>query len=621
MDVWKIGVAISLQNGMSPVLAIIARDLLGLKGHVADVEKGFSAWSGALKGAAQIIAGGMMVDAFAKIAKHGDDLLDQQDKMRRAGIDNLKVLEATSVAYQSIAKAVPTAAGSDILKTVNELSLVTKGNIDEALEYAPKMLKLSALIGNATGRNGGDDAYNMMRAVELHGDVLDPAARDKLLGGMAQAIIGSAGKITGADFYQMASQGGAAFMHSAPDFLTGENSAIMQVLGGAKTGTAMMSAYQFVTGAHTMSKQQVAALNELGLLDMSKVKNDHGRWSLGIGAMKGEENSGNLAKYADENLIPALKAHGAYDDVTKREHFLAKMFPNRNVLKIMEDLVDPKMRPLIDAEVQKFGRAKPTDAAYDSYMKDNPKGVEAGYEAQKKSMLEAIGAPLMQAAIPVMKTFTDVFTQIGAVAQQNSGAVKALGVAFAGLGAGLALLGTYNIGKSLLGLGGSIGVQNVTAGVVNVMGGAGSLAGAAGAAGAAGGMSFMGGLGRMLGAAAGVLGIQTILDAQDQPILDAANRRWQMNHDFPDYGRHNVAPSDRNIYADRKTSEFQSKIAGMKLELPPQKLEVKFQPAPVVLNGRIVGELLGKMFVSQSGANGGSSIHDSAAAPTWHGAH
>ena len=83
-------------------------------------------------------------------------------------------------------------------------------------------------------------------------------------------------------------------------------------------------------------------------------------------------------------------------------------------------------------------------------------------------MMQAIGAPMMQAAIPVMKSVTELFTNIGAFANKNPGAISdiakglgVLGVALVGGGAAaiLAALGPAGwIAGGVIALAGAVAI-------------------------------------------------------------------------------------------------------------------------------------------------------------------
>ena len=41
IDVYRIGVTLTMVNGVSPVLAVLAKEFLGLKGSIKSIEEGF----------------------------------------------------------------------------------------------------------------------------------------------------------------------------------------------------------------------------------------------------------------------------------------------------------------------------------------------------------------------------------------------------------------------------------------------------------------------------------------------------------------------------------------------------------------------------------------------------
>ena len=79
---------------------------------------------------------------------------------------------------------------------------------------------------------------------------------------------------------------------------------------------------------------------------------------------------------------------------------------------------------------------------------DNPQGWggtdRGGYG---ESMLQAIGAPMMQAALPVMRGITDMFSSMGNFANRNAGTVTAIIGVMQELGSILAKIGGFAIEK------------------------------------------------------------------------------------------------------------------------------------------------------------------------------
>jgi hypothetical protein len=120
----------------------------------------------------------------------------------------------------------------------------------------------------------------------------------------------------------------------------------------------------------------------------------------------------------------------------------------------------------LDQQSKDLGLAaqvKPIGQAYQSFVNSNPVGVESAYEAQKKSMIEAIGAPMMQAAIPVMKSITELFGKIGSFANANPAAITTIAQVAGALATASVVLGGVAVGAGIVALlpGGAI-----TAGIV-----------------------------------------------------------------------------------------------------------------------------------------------------------
>src|SRR6185312_8849512 len=114
-EVYRIGVAIMVSDGLGPVLSKLSHQLTGVHKSVKDIEGGFNRWRLAIGGAGMAFAGSGLLHGLAKIAEHGDALLDQQDKMIRQGRTQAEVVKATADYYGRYARMVPTSSASEFL--------------------------------------------------------------------------------------------------------------------------------------------------------------------------------------------------------------------------------------------------------------------------------------------------------------------------------------------------------------------------------------------------------------------------------------------------------------------------------------------------------------------------
>ena len=190
---------ISLQNEVSPVLALIAKDMLSLSMSAEKLEQSFGRMGTAMKLAlgAGVVAGAgyAAIKVADDLARHGEKLLHQQNVMLRNGQSFAEVTNLTADAYDRITRLVPTATGSDVLRTISELRSVL-GDTTEAVAQTPFALKLDAILSNLTGKDSEGSGFALWRALEMKGmTVSDPQGASKLGETMAQIIGASNGKV------------------------------------------------------------------------------------------------------------------------------------------------------------------------------------------------------------------------------------------------------------------------------------------------------------------------------------------------------------------------------------------------------------------------------------------
>ena len=446
-----------LEGGALAGLSKIVATLVAGSGEAAKLEKALVGLKGAAWGAAGAFAGFEGLKGLWDLAKGSKELLNQQEQLRRNSVSNLDVLRLTADAYDKIGQAVPTATASQFLATVKELRAVT-GSPARAEALAPKALMVDALLSNTFGNERHGEYYKLLRSTEMKGVATDPKKLEELTDAAFSYITAFGGKLTAQDFQTFARRGGTAWMNMKPESF-GPAAVAMADLGGSSAGTAMMTLQQLQQGTMTLSKQQAATLEKAGLLDMSKTtKTGFGgsRLQLEPGAILGSlQYAGDLAGWVKNVVYPHMMAAAGGNEALF-QNMLGKEAPNRNAAKMIEMFGNKGFRDQIAKDLGLAGQVLPIGQAYQSYINTNPVGVEAAYEAQKKSMLQAIGSPIMQAAIPVMQAITTLFEKIGALANANPGAITGIAQAIAALSAAALGGGTAAMLSFCLGLSGAI---------------------------------------------------------------------------------------------------------------------------------------------------------------------
>jgi hypothetical protein len=413
----------------------------------------------AVFGGLGIAAGGAFAAGLVKIAEHGTKLLDQQDKLQRSGIAYADVLKLQADYYDKIAKAIPTSTAAEYLRTVNELRAVT-GSTSGAQALAVKALMVDALLSNTTGKESHGEYYKLLRSAEMKGISTDPEKLQQFTDQAFSYITAFGGKLNAQDYQTFARRGGAAFMNADIGKSMGPLSVLMADLGGSAAGTAAMTLHQFITGAGVLSKQQFEVMKQAGLLNEGGYTDLGGRINIKPGGILGStQYSGNEPGWIRDVLMPHLREI-AGDDPAKLEALIAKIGRNRNTQKLIEMFGMPGFQEQTSKDLGLAGKVSSIPQAYGDFISRNPEGVKKAFGDQFESMMQAIGAPLMQAAIPVMRGVTDMFTNIGSFANAHPDAIRQIGMGIAGLSlslmgaGGLALLAALGpAGWMVLGVG------------------------------------------------------------------------------------------------------------------------------------------------------------------------
>jgi hypothetical protein len=397
LEAYRIGVEIAVKNSMSSALAVISRDLLGIHTKVGEIEKGIGKWGLAITGVAGVLAGTGILKGLAEIAKHGEELLHQQDVMVRAqgkavGVQEAhrRAVELTADAYKKILPSIPTATASDVLRTANEMYQVT-GSYESAKEAIPKSLMPEALVGNATGKDAAGQGYNVWRAAETKGVSQNEQATNALFGQLTQAIISHGGRgVNGGEIFNFAKMAGPAWMQANERARSGGIPYAISEMGGYRAGTGTLRAYNTLQGSRRWSKQQFKERDRLGLIDQSKVTTDKGGMrNLKPGAVTGAlEYGGDIEGFINKILRPALAKANITDPAMVNAE-ISKLFPASTAARLAQ--IYYQQQPNIEKDRGNIAGAMPLGDAYKEMMDHDPKAVMAAFNQQFKAMLEAIG--------------------------------------------------------------------------------------------------------------------------------------------------------------------------------------------------------------------------------------
>ncbi|MBO9136906.1 hypothetical protein J5289_21655 [Rhizobium sp. B230/85] len=447
MDVWKIGVHIGMTNGMSPVLALIGADLLGLKGKVGDVEHAFTAWKPALAGALGIITGGAILEGMAKLVDHGQELVHVQQQLAAAGVDQVDVAKATADSWK-----VASEYGlkvSDVLADIKEARMVF-GSTEHAMEFIKPLEQMRVVLNGTTegsGNNAASAVYEMARAGELKG-LQGPDQFVSYFDQMTKAITASGGKVEPKSFLQATQYGRLASKGWDEEFYTKILPSMIQEMGPSQSGTALMSLFGTVVQGK-VTKRSLGQMIDLGMIeDPSKVIYDGKGDPVGFnpGAVKGTDlMTKDPYRWAQEVFRPLVEAKLGHEVKAGDESaisLIGGMFGNRTSAQAIATLLLESQRINKDASI--IGGSHGLDAA-PGLVANDPKTVQKNFTDSWDNLLTALGSPLVPLSISAMNSIADVVKSVTGVAAAHPEAVKIVGEAIVGLGLALAGLGAVAV--------------------------------------------------------------------------------------------------------------------------------------------------------------------------------
>jgi hypothetical protein len=394
-------------------------------------------------------------------AEHGEKLLNVENQMIRQGWKMNEVVNARADAYERVARAAPTSSASGIMAREKEAFGIF-GNAEIAKQFAPFLAQADALIGNATGKPSEGSGYKLLRTGELKGIGPNAEKAMELIKQEAGWINAFGGKIDAEGFLTFARRAKQSW--TAQDVTSMSNPMTMAAIataiadiGGPTAGQSMQSLYQTQQGTMVFSQQQAALWSQAGLLDPTKTHKTGfggGKMQLDPGAVKGSlEYANDLPGWIRNVVMPAVVA-ATKGDPALEFNMMAKMFPNRNAAFMAQFFGLPDYVAQQQKDLGVKQGAQPFDQAYQTYL-NIPAGAKLAYTQQFDSMMEAIGRPIMLAAIPITQQITKIFTDLCALSNAHSDVVVAIAKGIAALSAALLTGGAAGIVAWIAGLAGA----------------------------------------------------------------------------------------------------------------------------------------------------------------------
>jgi hypothetical protein len=262
MDLYRIGVTISMVNNASAVLGVIQRDVLKLQQSVDMLTGGFTAAKAAVAGLGAALGGDAALGAMGKLVGQGKELARQQglfaEKLRHmpAMIPGLPTGRSTNSARQALTAT----SSSEDFKDTHELTTAS-GKATGVQSNMPFNIRARPLMGSMLGGGDQDQSFGLTKTATALGSpqktspatLRDATARtssfiDPILSALAQRMNASRGNASIAE-------AGNPLQPAVRDLMGGVTSGVRQ---GDRAGAAEPQANAHPSGDHVA--QQIGVM-------------------------------------------------------------------------------------------------------------------------------------------------------------------------------------------------------------------------------------------------------------------------------------------------------------------------------------------------------------------------
>lgn len=445
-QVYEVFTKLSMVNGVSPVLAVLSKEILSLEGSINRLQAAFNnlnRTSLAIGGGLALFGGTAALSGMAKMVEHGEKLVHVKQQLMAADVKGAELAEATARSWELSRRYGLGVA--EVLKDIKESRMVF-GTTEHAIGFIDPLERMRVVLNSVTegsGNRAKESVYEMARAGELKG-LQTPQQFVSYFDQMTKAITATGGKVDPKAYAQATQYGRLASQGWDEEFYTRYLPSMIQEMRPSGAGTALMSL--FGTGVQgKVSKRALSAMIAMGLIgDMSKIeRNAHGD-PVGFhpGALIGTDAlTHNPFKWAQNYLGPLLqKKFGDNVSASNPEVVgaLGEMFGNRMSAQAIAILALQGKRLTKDANL--IGEAHGLGYA-DNLLRNDPTAVMNKFKSAFENLLTAFTEPMVAPKLKMMNALANGMNKLAAWAVANPASVELLGKALVGVAAGLAALG------------------------------------------------------------------------------------------------------------------------------------------------------------------------------------
>lgn len=462
----------------------------GGRGHANNP---FSEHNMTMAGMGAGIAGGFFLGGVHRMATPAIDVARSRDVLAADMRLTPEQVDAALSRAKETTQLAPGSTTGENMAAVIDLKNVF-GDLSESLKLLPEFARMSTLFQTMDKKGGGsgDQAFAAAKAMEILGEMtkehvdaqgrtireMDPESGMAHLRMMERVAVATNMRVAPSDYLGLAKQARVAGMNLSDEFTFEKLPALMQVMGGQRAGTALMSMAQVFEGGKLTDKSY-DALSTIGLAapaGRQLIQGANGKMKMshtqtGIYDLDLMRHDPLEWMKAAQGRMDAAGIHGSEAQITA----LMKASQRSTIAGMFADLL--KDMPQILKEQQNIVSTRPDMAEHMAAV--DPAAKVKQFEAAMTNLATELGSAGMGDAMKVLDAATAGLSKLGDWAKEYPMVGRVAFDTAAGLGA---------VGTALAGLSGAILVFGPALRMLGLVGGGATaaIAGTGGATAAAG---------------------------------------------------------------------------------------------------------------------------------------
>lgn len=461
IEAFKVGITIALMNKASSVLGIIARDMAKTDAQAKRLQRSMKD-IGILTIGGGVLAGVGMAGLHA-MGTWADAATEYEQAFARFKAINLgDVVNRDADKFAQGTRLMGVSA-TDLMSNLTDLTNVFgRGHWDAIKNLAPVVSRMEfanrAVFGDAT-KFDQSQALNMGRVIEMRGGFKSEQDLRRQADLMQKVISGTGGRVMPSDYLAFLKTAGAAGRLQGEQTFYFQMEPLIQEMGGSRTGTALMSAYNNLGQGRTTTRT-ARELLRLGLVDPKMVEfNTLGQANrIKPGGVKGGDLvAGDPLKFMREVLLPTFAKKGITGEKAVLNE-IATIFTNRTAASLFSLIYLQASK--IDKNMAITQHAKGIAAIGDEADK-TPVGMKLKAEKAWENLKIQLGLKVLPILMPMIDKLASGLQYLAGAAEKHpnltkwlvysAGALSVLAVAVGGIAAiaGSIMLITVAVGGAI----------------------------------------------------------------------------------------------------------------------------------------------------------------------------